>query len=35
MVVNLLDGKGATVATQTTDATGFYNFAAVQPAITA
>lgn len=31
VVVNLLDGKGATVATQTTDATGFYNFAAVQP----
>ena len=31
VVVNLLDGKGATVDTQTTDETGFYNFAAVQP----
>ncbi|WP_210219511.1 IPTL-CTERM sorting domain-containing protein [Thiothrix unzii] len=31
VVVNLLDSKGATVDTQTTDANGFYNFAAVQP----
>ncbi|WP_038141918.1 IPTL-CTERM sorting domain-containing protein [Thiothrix lacustris] len=31
VVVNVLDGSGAIVATQTTDATGFYNFAAVLP----
>ncbi len=31
VTVNLLDGSGAIVATQTTDATGFYNFAAVLP----
>jgi hypothetical protein len=29
--VNLLDGTNAVVATQTTDASGFYNFAAVLP----
>ncbi|QQZ28160.1 IPTL-CTERM sorting domain-containing protein [Thiothrix subterranea] len=31
VTVNLLDGSGAAVATQATDATGFYDFAAVLP----
>ncbi|MGB3916959.1 MAG: SdrD B-like domain-containing protein, partial [Thiothrix litoralis] len=31
VTVNLLDGSGTVVATQLTDATGFYNFAAVLP----
>ncbi len=32
IVVKLLDANGQTVATQTTDATGFYNFTGVLPA---
>ncbi|QTR50174.1 hypothetical protein [Candidatus Thiothrix anitrata] len=34
VTVKLLDGTNKVVDTKTTDASGFYNFAAVLPAIT-